>query len=329
MRIKTENCNLNIFLPIVIMTVYLLILVGPIVRSTGSGMGCPDWPTCFGKIIPPFSVEELLPDYKIKYAVRGRKIANFNPYKTWTEYINRLLGVWTGIASLILFFMSFKYRKDKKEIFNYAGLSLALVIFNGWLGSIVVKTHLIPRIITLHMIFAIFLVFSLLKLKEIVNPLLEIEVKYNFFIEIKRHKKILLIFFILLLLQIILGTQVREQIDHITNETPNLSRERWISKLDFIFYIHRSFSGIILFFYLMIRRKVKVIFKENDLIQKKMHKISICILIEIIAGVIISYFDFPRFIQPFHLFIAVLLISFVFELYLLINSYKSTQKIYL
>ncbi|NJO01925.1 MAG: hypothetical protein HC880_09745 [Bacteroidia bacterium] len=118
--------------------IYLLILAGGIVRSTGSGMGCPDWPKCFGQWIPPTEASELPTDYKDVYANQRRqknlrladyldKIgfynlshqlrydrsmyeeADFNVYKTWTEYINRLLGVLVGFLILLMAAFSLRF----------------------------------------------------------------------------------------------------------------------------------------------------------------------------------------------------------------------------
>ncbi|RZK45700.1 MAG: heme A synthase, partial [Pedobacter sp.] len=56
---------------ITIVVTFLVILAGGVVRSTGSGMGCPDWPKCFDRYIPPTSAAQLPPDYQQKY-VDGR-----------------------------------------------------------------------------------------------------------------------------------------------------------------------------------------------------------------------------------------------------------------
>ena len=125
-----------------ILTVYLLILVGGIVRSTGSGMGCPDWPKCFGKYVPPTDISELPEDYKTIFAVQGREIADFNAVHTWIEYINRLLGVLTGFFILITAVLSVSFWKKDKIITLLSILALIAVIFQGWLGAKVVSTDL-------------------------------------------------------------------------------------------------------------------------------------------------------------------------------------------
>ena len=101
---------------ITIAAVYLLILVGASVRASGAGMGCPDWPTCFGQWIPPTSEAQLPNNYQQIYAELGYAETRFNVVKTWTEYINRLTGISIGILILLTAFYSWKVRRYDNSI---------------------------------------------------------------------------------------------------------------------------------------------------------------------------------------------------------------------
>src|SRR3954466_8739046 len=88
--------------------VFLVIIAGSVVRATGSGMGCPDWPKCFGKWVPPTDVSQLPADYKEVYAGEHHAVAEFNALNTWTEYLNRLAGAILGILIFLQFIFSFR-----------------------------------------------------------------------------------------------------------------------------------------------------------------------------------------------------------------------------
>ena len=150
---------------------YLVILAGAVVRGTGSGLGCPDWPRCFGQWIPPMAIHELPANYKEVYKIAGKTIADFDPYKTWTEYLNRLLGVLLGIGIVALFLKSFTQRNIERNLPWFCGGLLFLVMIQGGVGAMVVSTHLKPFLITIHMFLAVLLLFGLLYLRKYCDEL--------------------------------------------------------------------------------------------------------------------------------------------------------------
>ena len=113
---------------ITIVSIYLLVLAGGIVRSTGSGMGCPDWPKCFGMWVPPTEVSQLPPNYQEIYAEKLHGEVEFNPVKTWIEYVNRLVGAFTGIIVFGVFVASFSYRKRDKALIFLSFLSNSVIM---------------------------------------------------------------------------------------------------------------------------------------------------------------------------------------------------------
>lgn len=301
---------------ITIVAVYLLILVGGIVRSTGAGMGCPDWPRCFGQWIPPTDISQLPANYKEVFKVQGKEIADFDAFKTWTEYINRLIGVLIGLFVFITFVLSFAFFKKDRLVFYLSFLSFFLVGFQGWLGSVVVATNLKPVTITLHMILAL----------VIVNLLIyTVTRSYHavFHTEQVTNKgllnTILIVCMGLMLVQIVLGTQVREAIDEISASLNYTMRDTWIEKIGLSFYIHRSFSLLILALHIYLL----YILKKNVQAQSKLtiwtNVLVILIVGAIASGAVMAYFAIPAIMQPVHLLLGSLIIGVQFLALLMIN----------
>ena len=132
---------------------YFLILVGGLVRASGAGLGCPDWPRCFGSWIPPASAADLPPQFDV---------SQFNPTLMWTEYLNRLLGVTVGFLILATTISAWRHHRHQPRILWTIVAALLLTGFQGWLGGRVVAHELAAWIVTVHMIVALLIVQMLL-----------------------------------------------------------------------------------------------------------------------------------------------------------------------
>ena len=307
--------------------IYLVIIAGAVVRMTGSGMGCPDWPKCFGYYIPPTEAEALewKPDQnyrKGQVIIREEKLevaprdfistelynpsnweaytkhdyALFNPWHTWIEYINRLLGALAGLFTLALFISTlFEPKKNRKHIV-IAGLVLFGILFQAWLGATVVYSVLNPLKITLHMLMALVLVALLFYLKA------QIDQEQPETSELKRHRLLLISALSLTLIQVLFGTQVRQSVDHFIDDGNPIAT--WIQNAPVLFYIHRSFSILVLLvngiLFYRLRKTSAFYFTYYQVVLG-------LILIEIGTGIAMSYFEFPFSSQPLHLVIASLL----------------------
>lgn len=316
-------------------------------RSTGSGMGCPDWPKCFGSWVPPTHVSELpenyLQVYKEQRVEKNKKLAatlhqlgfedvsaaifshpsqyietEFNSTKTWIEYLNRLVGVLIGFFIFITLLYALPFLKSDKVIVVAAFASFILVGVQGWLGSIVVSTNLLPVTITIHMALALVLV-ALLQYTVTRANRLKFKQEFVFSSKIQR---VLWIVAILTFGQILLGTQVREDIDLVAFTMNGENRELWIDKLGIDFYVHRSFSIVLLGLHVYLAYLVYAL--KNRSMSKLTTYMLVLIAIEIIAGVLMAYFAIPPILQPIHLTVAALLFGVQFQM-LLINYYASQK----
>ena len=132
----------------------MLIAVGGLVRASGAGLGCPDWPRCFGSWIPPASAAALPPQFDA---------TQFNPTLMWTEYLNRLLGHDRRLRDP----GDHGRRRGgstgaRPRILWPVVAAVLLTGFQGWLGGRVVAHELAAWIVTVHMVVALVIVQLLL-----------------------------------------------------------------------------------------------------------------------------------------------------------------------
>ncbi len=327
-----------------IVLVYGVIAAGAIVRMTGSGMGCPDWPKCFGYLIPPTERAQL--DWKAAHnyqagqviiVAKELRVANkdfrssdqynktnwehydqhdyaiFNPVHTWIEFLNRLLGALGGLATLVVGILSFWQWKKSKLIALVAWLIIFGMGFQAWLGKTVVDSNLQPFKITIHMVMALVIVALLLYLYYISKT------EKNRKVIPSNIKGFAILALVLTLIQIAMGTQVRQFVDEQIDLLGEGTQALWLNPAPVLFYVHRSFSllvtGLNIWLFLGLR---KLQFPTAQ-----MQQVLALIGLEIATGILMYYFDFPFSSQPLHLLFASLL--FGAQSYLLFHLFQPTQ----
>ncbi|MFP4089715.1 MAG: COX15/CtaA family protein [Cyclobacteriaceae bacterium] len=338
---------------ITLASVYILILIGGIVRSTGSGMGCPDWPKCFGSWVPPTEADQLPTDYKEIYAAqRAQKNERFTAYldfigfpnlaeqirqdksilveedfnavKTWTEYLNRLFGAIVGLLILATFLASLRHFKSDNKLVTFSLITLIAVGIQGWIGSIVVSTNLLPWMITVHMLLALVIVALLTYLWKRAS-------KYEYTtykLAGQGHRKVLWVItglLILTIIQIVMGTQVRESVDTVSDALGESNRSEWINNLGLIYYIHRSYSLLVLSGHIYLVYLLANNFRRGgNLILNSLVLLTVIVL-EIVSGAVMGYFAIPKFAQPIHLSLAALAFGIQFLMLLKVYSIQKNK----
>jgi len=348
---KSEQRFIRINFITIVITL-IVILAGGIVRSTGSGMGCPDWPKCFDQYVPPTKLSQLPSDYKEKYAAgrikKNERFANFlermgkveladsirhdksitvpeefNPAKTWTEYLNRLAGFFAGIFLLLTAVYSFVYRKNATRIVVLSILNIFLVGYQAWLGSIVVSTNLMQWIITVHMLLALVIlaisIYTYNYAKQLHTPPSVIMYRILWL------KGFLFFTVALSIAQIVLGTEVREAIDVISKSSAFNNRTNWISKAGQIFNYHRDLAILVTIANAIVYKMVMDRFsgKAEPLVTAKI--IMVTLLVQLLTGFALAYIALPPVAQALHILFSTLLFSLQFYLYLLVyrtRTYK-------
>jgi cytochrome c oxidase assembly protein subunit 15 len=177
-----------------------------------------------------------------------------------------------------------------------------LVSFQGWLGATVVASNLKPFIITLHMLLALFIVALLIYVlarsqKTLITPIDAAGLP-------KQFSKVLNAVLAMTFLQVMMGTQVREAVDFIANEHGYIGRQFWREDFPVIFYVHRSFSALILFTNgCLVWQLYRHIDKSSPIVKAGMLLMGL-IVTAILAGISMDRLGVPPAAQPVHLLMA-------------------------
>lgn len=321
-------------------------------------MGCPDWPKCFGEWIPPTSAEELPPNYEKRYVEERReknervaKLFNllgfkelsehilndpktyqatyFNALETWIEYVNRLLGVLIGLFVLATFFLSFSYRKRDPKVVWLSGLALLLVVVQAVIGAVVVSTNLLGSMITVHLTVAlvivgllIYVVFRSYQYADRISLTKDLWLSLP---QVRQLNTLILIGMALYAIQFVLGAQVRDLVDAVAETLGDTRRSEWVENLGLTFYIHRSFSLLVLAVHALLVYRLWRFGGQSGRVRLWAHWLFALLALEVLSGVIMAYFAIPAFVQPIHLLLAALAFGAQLLLWLHLHLLKSRQ----
>ncbi|MFY0643061.1 MAG: COX15/CtaA family protein [Bacteroidia bacterium] len=325
----------------------MLFVLGGLVRATGAGMGCPDWPKCFGEYIPPTSAEKLPENYKEiflserlkkteRFAALLTKLGmeqkaqeilaydalndahEFNAGKAYTEYVNRLWGAFTGIVVLLTLIASFKLFRSNKKLFWFTVFGFLAVMVNALIGAVVVNANLLGGIVTIHFLaaFAAISFFMLARFQILkAKPLGEIS---------KRFKVIAPLFFVIILVQLILGTQVREAYDIMESAGEKLSVAN-IHMLGGAFNGHRTLALIALIFSYLQYNELRIKHKKELNLKRLASYMLWIVVAQIVFGSLIVMTDLSAFSKLFHISLGAAL--FIIQFYICSHLFGSKPRL--
>lgn len=338
-------------------SVFLLFFFGGLVRATGSGMGCPDWPKCFGLWAPPTcecklpgNYQQIFLEKRLQKVERFAKVLTslgmqssaeklrsdesiqqpeeFHPVKAWIEYINRLFGVLSGLFAMVYFGMAVLFRGRIESGKGWGLVGLFLLLVNGWLGSLVVATNLLPGVVTLHFLLSFLCLFaymvSLHKAGSFQFEGLSVLSRKQWF------WLWLSVFFV-----VIIGAWSREQVDTLRMadalyvDGDSAGFLGWgmldVFAMDWLFALHRYMPFVVLgwMIWLMRQQTLNGVSVPRSMSNPFM-AIAILCAIQIALGVIHIWFVVPAWAQVAHVVVGSALITYIFAVYLA-SGVKSTQ----
>ncbi len=306
-----------------------VIVFGAYVRLTDAGLGCPDWPGCYGFVTVPQTAEDYL---SVEENFPGEIV---DEGKAWREMIHRYIASLLGFLILLMFLKDFfSFRKDEGSLkdLKLSGALLALVIFQGMLGMWTVTLKVHPLVVTAH------LIGGLTTLSLLFFYYRSIETDSEKFIS---APNVLFVGLSILILQIILGGWTSTNYAALgCPDLPLCYGEVWPSNMDFeegflkwqevgvnyeggqlspsgrtaIHFVHRLGAIVALIALGLIG--LRYLKHTSDRVRGASILMLIALSAQLAIGILMVWFGIPLFLATAHnAFAALLLLSFINLLY--------------
>ncbi len=283
---------------------YVLIFIGGLVRVSGAGLGCPDWPKCFGRWIPPTDVSQLPVHIDPNM---------FNFTLAWIEYINRLCGVIVGLLILVTAILAVVYMRRYHSVLVSAVGALILVAIQGWQGGQVVASALNSAVVTVHMLLAFVIVtlllYSTLKTYFLQHP----EARQT---QARSYSAWIAILYVITLIQVLLGTQIRSELEGMQENMPLLTVMEWIGRLGPVHNVHIILGLVTLIgTVLLTLRFYSRGFMNNRLFAGSVWALNGLNVLQIGVGFILLALGLPPLMQAIHLWLASFIVGVLMMIY--------------
>jgi cytochrome c oxidase assembly protein subunit 15 len=141
-----------------------LVVFGAFTRLSDSGLGCPDWPGCYGSASPIGAREEIAAEVAV------RPTGPVTHGKAWVEMVHRYWASAVGFLILVLAVLAWRWRSPELPHPGWAWLTLAWVVVQGAFGAWTVTMKLFPAVVTAHLLLGLGLLVLLVRQAEVLRP---------------------------------------------------------------------------------------------------------------------------------------------------------------
>ena len=299
------------FVPVAVFTIaltYVLISVGAIVRVSGAGMGCPDWPRCFGLLIPPLSVDQLPPLGTYAYP-KGWTVESFDPLMTWIEFLNRLLGMVVGFAILGTLVSALRSHRRRPGVMWPVVGAFVGVLYAAWLGGRVVAHELAPWIVTVHLLSAIAVVSLLIVAAVNATTSAAANTPGTPGTPGTLVARSAWAVVGLGLVQGTLGTQVRGLLEDIARSHAEWGRGDWIDSVGLMDTLHRSAAVVVVAGVIALAFLARTRLQGQGAVNRAASAAVALVVLQMVIGVVLAEASLPRVAQVLHLLVGALLLG--------------------